>query len=351
MCATDRNHAAQRFIPKETTRSREAMKNLDRELLSHAIEHFKNKLKSHSKNNARFPSAKKIRSDPTLHFAIIVEQAQKLISEKSPKNLCGVGHWNADKDNLISLFARDLTQFITEENIVIPNIKSLVYGQKIIPEKALFNIARARILPNTYETITLHNHATEFQTYSIPFLIRLSIENKIKSVIGFIKSDVKRHNKIKYDTEEFPAATLIQELNKLDCLNLPCTFEDLQEIYTWSCRFCHTGKKEYLWLNMKAIEVLSPFFAHDENLKIQINIQKLWGEGVLNPAAILEKLTMHPGALKPLFYLKKGWSIKKLEDSLNNTKTIALTPYTFYLSESALDETTPFYCSKLGVFI
>ncbi len=328
------------------------MKNSSTEILELTISHLAKIKKKHTSKSIRFPLSKKIKKDATEHFLIIIEQAEKIISKRDDCLLCGLPHWDNDKEFLENFFADDLMQFLTEEKITIPGINSLVYAQNSIPEKAAFNIARSRLLPSTYSSIELANHSVAYQTFSIPFLIRLTIENKLKSIIGFVKSDIKRPGiPVIRDTQEFPVTGLIQELKHLNCLDLPCSLEDLQEIYKWSCQFCHTGKKEYLWLHLKAIEILSPLFSHDEHLKCQIEVQTLWGCGVLKPEIMLEKLIDHKGPCLPLYYLNKGWSIKKLENALNNPKNKSITPYKFYLSESALDERSAFYCNKNKIYI
>lgn len=316
------------------------------ETLKHAIKHFSKNQKKPSKKTINFPSTNKIRSNHDQYFSVIAEQAQKLINDTTTDRLCGIEHWQEDRERLIERFTSDLIQFLTTENISITGINTLTYGQNIIPDKAAFNIARSQLLPNTYKSINLNNHKSEYQIYSIPFLIRLAIENKLKSIIGFTKSDTKHKNRTQKNTQEFPVSPLITELKKLDCLNIPCSLDDLQNIYKWSCNFCHTGKKEYIWLSLKAIELVSPLFEHEEQLKRQINIQQLWGHCVLSPEFTIEKLMNHKGPTHPLYYLKTGWSIKKLERELNTTKTNSLMPYIFYLSETALDESSPFYCSR-----
>ncbi|MBX8489871.1 hypothetical protein K5D42_08390 [Pseudomonas cichorii] len=317
------------------------------EILRIAIDHFMSVQKESADKSIRFPSSKRIRTNPAEHFSIIVEQANKVISNKGDCMLSGLRHWDEDKVFLESFFAREIIQFITEEKINIPGITSATYAQTTIPAEASFNIARSRLLTQTYASIELANHTVAYQTFSIPFLIRLAIENKLKSVIGFVKSDIVRpKTPPRLDTQEFPVSVLIQELKRLKCLNLPCNLDDLQEIYNWSCRFCHTGKKEYLWLNLKALEVLAPLFSYEEHFKCQIEIQTLWGVGVLTPESMNKKTIEHKGPCLPLYYLKKGWCIQKLERTLNNTKNPSLKPYRFYLSESALDERSAFYCSK-----
>ncbi|MEE4374653.1 hypothetical protein V2J67_20040 [Pseudomonas alliivorans] len=328
------------------------MKNSNTEILELTVSHLTKKIKKNTGNFICFPLSNKIKKDATENFSIIIEQAKKIISNRGDCLLCGLQHWDDDKEFLENFFADDLMQFLTEQQITVPGLTSLVYAQNIIPEKAAFNIARSRLLPSTYQSIDLANHSVAYQTYSIPFLIRLAIENKLKRIIGFVKSDIRPpKGQIKRGTQEFPVTGLIQELKKLKCLNLPCSLDDLQEIYKWSCQFCHTGKKEYLWLNLKAIEILSPLFSHDEHIKCQVEIQTLWGCGVLRPEIILDKLIEHKGPTLPLYYLNKGWSITKLEKALNNAKGKSLASYKFYLSESALDERSAFYCNKNNIHI
>lgn len=322
------------------------------EILELTINHL-TKIGSRQKSKViKFPSVTKLKKEPEAHFSVIVEQAKKILANCKGQPLCGLEHWEEDKEFLISFFADDLMQFLTEKKIRVPSINSLVFAQTMIPEKAIFNIARSRVLPATYGSIELANHPIAYQTFSIPFLLRLAIENKIKSIIGFVSSDIVRSKGLAiFNTQDIPVAGLIRELKALNCLSIPCSLDDLEQIYKWSCQFCHTGRKEYMWLSLKAIDVLAPLFSHDENLGCEVEIQTLWKEDVLTPAAALEKLIMHKGPCRPLYYLSCGWSTKKLESALNNSANKALKGYKFHLSDSALDEASAFYCNKNKVFI
>ncbi|AQY64187.1 hypothetical protein PverR02_03720 [Pseudomonas veronii] len=323
----------------------------DDEVLGIVVSHLTKLRKNRREKEVRFPLDRKLRSGPEEHFNIIIEQARKLIDGRTNERLCGLQFWDGDEKGLKRLFANDLQQFLAAENIFIPEI-SLVHAQTLIPDKAAFNIARSRLLPVTYKSIELANHASAFDYFSVPFLIRLSIENKLKKIIGFVKSDVARPGRAsRLDTQEFPVTSLILELKKLGCLDLPCDFEDLLQIYNWSCRFCHTGQKEYLWLSMKAIEILSPLFSSEKHLECEIKIQSLWGYGVLKSQVLLNKTYTHVGPCQPLYYFGKGWGIHKLQQVLNTTDTASLKAYTFYLSESALGERSGFYCQKNKVHI
>ncbi|WP_122411570.1 hypothetical protein [Pseudomonas viridiflava] len=322
------------------------------EILELTINHL-TKIGSKQKSKAvRFPNVTKLKKEPEEHFLVIVEQAKKVLNNCKRQPLCGLEHWGEDREFLIRFLADDLMQFLTEKEIRVPGINSLVFAQSTIPEKAIFNIARSRMLPATYGSIELANHPVAYQTFSIPFLLRLAIENKIKSIIGFVSSDIVRPNSpVIFNTQDIPVAGLIRELKALKCLTIPCSLDDLEQIYKWSCQFCHTGRKEYLWLSLKAVDILAPLFSYDENLGCQVDIQTLWKGDSLTPEATLERLIMHKGPCRPLYYLCSGWSTKKLESALNSSAIKVLKSYRFHLSDSALDEGSAFYCSKNNTFI
>lgn len=139
----------------------------------------------------------------------------------------------------------------------------------------------------------------------------------------------------------------IQELIKLKCLDLPCSLSDIANIYTWSCSFCHTGKKEYVWLSLKALEVLAPLFLYEEQKKYQIDITTLWRrKSALTESSLIELMRDYKGFLKPIYYFRDEFSIKGLQDSLNNSNNKNLAHYTFHLSETELGEVEYFYCTE-----
>lgn len=301
--------------------------------------------------DVRFPHKNSLENNPYSHFPVLVEQAEKLLKPESDFSILGFKSGFKDRNFLIEIFINDLELFATKHEISIRDNPFAYYAQSKISDHAFFHLAASSTLPKTYSTIELNGHKESFDIYSIPFKIRIALENKIKNIIGFESCDIKRGNKIKKRVSEIPVSMIIQELIKLKCLDLPCSLEELSNIYSWSCSFCHTGEKEYIWMSLKAIEVTSLLFLHDEQKKNEIPVDELWNNCNLTPEEIASKLIDYQGFPYPLYYLKKEWSIEKLEKELNNTKNPSLQPYKFHLTELKLDEVKCFYCAETNQLV
>ncbi|HCG5131754.1 hypothetical protein P3535_22865 [Vibrio parahaemolyticus] len=308
-------------------------------------------LTGENKSLVGFPSKKQLGIDNKESLRVLVEQAEKLLTNRVDYCVFNKGMGIKDREKLLELFIADVEQFATEYELKISDKFMLRLFQSRISDHAFFHLASSSILPKTYESIDLLQHEGTFNVYSIPFKLRVAIENKIKSMIGFQSCDITRHGEVKKGTEEFPVTMIIQELIKLKCLNLPCSLQCVLNIYSWSCSFCHTGKKEYLWMSMKALETLSLLFLFEEQKKKEISIADLWHRCVLTEEYLVKKLVNYKGFSSPLYYLKHGWSIDMLQERLNNSKNKNLKPYKFYLSELALDEWKGFYCSSSGRWV
>ena len=46
---------------------------------------------------------------------------------------------------------------------------------------------------------------------------------------------------------------------------------ELIEVYRWACGFTHTGKREYIWFILEALQAISPLFLYEENKKYKIS--------------------------------------------------------------------------------
>lgn len=298
-----------------------------------------------------FPSKKDLRGESNASLRVLVEQAEKLLTNRMDYCVFNKCMGIKDRQGLVKLFIKDVEQFATEYGFKISDNFTASYSQSKISDHAFFHLASSSILPKTYESIDLHQHEETFSIYSIPFKLRVAIENKIKSMIGFESCDITRNGKVKKETDEFPVTMVIQELIKLKCLNITPSLQCVSNIYTWTCSFCHTGKKEYLWMSLKAIEMLSFIFLFDEQKKHEISITELWSDSDLSEESLVSKLIEYKGFTSPLYYLKDEWSVGRLQESLNNSKNKNLKPYRFNLSEVALDEWKGFYCSSSGQWI
>lgn len=302
-----------------------------------------------SESSVYFPSKNEIDNNASL--SVLVEQAEKLLDNNIDYCIFNKNIGVKDRQGLLKLFIADVEQFATNNALIISDKFLASYSQSRISDHAFFHLASSSILPKTYESIDLHQHEETFSLYSIPFKLRVAIENKIKSIIGFQSCDITRNGEVKKGTNEFPVTMIIQELIRLKCLNIQSSLQPISNIYTWSCSFCHTGNKEYLWMSMKAIEVLSSIFLFSNQKKHQISIMEVWKKNGLSEELLTSSLRDYKGFTSPLYYIKEGWSISSVQEKLNNSKNKNLKPYKFNLSEVALDECSSFYCSSLGEWV
>ncbi len=307
-----------------------------------------NKERVNKKITGRFPNKKELKENNEVHINIIIEQGEKLLNLSQNSTLFGLEFHHYDKAVLMKQFISDLEQFATMKNIHLGGGFILSLGQSKIPEHAFFHLAASSLLPNTYKTIE-QNAGKVFDTYSIPFKIRVAIENKIKSIIGFKSLAIIKNNGDKINSNEFPFAGVINELISTNCLELPCSLKDVKNIYQWGCEFCHTGEKEPVWLSMKALEIIALLFIYEHQKKNEINVIELWG----HEEDIINKLIEYKGVVNPLFYFKDEWSVQKLQDHLNKDgiqkkicKMRGIKEIKFNLSETELSEVSGYFCGR-----
>ncbi|MGG4610386.1 hypothetical protein [Providencia sp. Me31A] len=312
------------------------------------IENLKIKYDIKNKKIENFPSKKDMNID--VNIQIFIEQATELLNHpKIAKKILGIEIEPEDNNILINFFIHDIEQYATLNNLDLNN-HSLHYGQYRISGGALFHYARSKLLPNTYKTIDQVSIG-DFDSYSIPFKIRLSLEDKIKSIIGFdrIESIDLKGNKV--ISKEMPMAYILKKIEETDSLNLPCSINNIRNIYQWSCSFCHTGVKEPIWLMAKAIDLISPLFNYESQKKYEINCYDLWSNDGLSENDLVLKMKESGTFSQVLYFFKKDWSIKKFEDAINNSdkkkyKLHGVENTRFYLEEKNLDEVFHYYCGK-----
>jgi len=305
-----------------------------------------------NKGEDSFPDKNKLNSGNEEHIKIIVEQGKKLLDLSQGSMFFGLNYHPDDKSPLIKLFTSDLEQFATERGLHLGGKHILLYGQSKIPDHALFHLAASSLLPNTYTTIQ-QTAGLAFNLYSVPFKIRVSLENKIKSIIGFKSLDVIKKDGQKVESYEFPFSHILKELTYTECLDLPCSLKNIKKIYQWSCGFCHTGEKEPLWLSMKALELISPLFIYKYQKIYEIDASDLWHKYVLSKEYLEEKArdqTMFP---RPVYMFRTGWSVNKLQTHLNKPENPTrkykrgdAKEIIFNLSEKELNEVQCYYCSR-----
>jgi hypothetical protein len=225
------------------------------------------------KNNdfkGNFPNPSSIKNKPQQNLNIIVEQAERVIAAIDDPSLyvdhIGILPSSVDVKLIARLFVNDIEQFSTD-NPDLKLIENKVYfAQNQLPGYTLFRLSRSRLLPDTYEKhIDLLGQENVFSLYSIPFIVRLAIESKLKGMIGFKSSTIRLSDGHKKVSNEFPALKIINFLISSNLIESPLPFEELKKIYNWSCRFVHTGQKEYIWMSLKAISSLNILFSKDYN--------------------------------------------------------------------------------------
>ncbi|EFL9618754.1 hypothetical protein HZ84_003966 [Escherichia coli] len=301
-----------------------------------------------------FPDKKTIHTEEPVQLAIIAEQAERLAELKPKDKIFGLEYHESDHQALMKLFLDDLVQFTTQHNINLGfNIRS--YGQRRISEHAFYHLAVSPLLPATYKSIEQHGGRV-FEIYSIPFKIRAALELKLSSIVGFEHYEVMRDGKALRTSAELPFSRLLKALQAIDCLELPCSLDNIKNVYQWACDFCHTGEKEYLWLTMKALEIVSPLFIWKEQKKAEVTMSDLWPSEGMSEKEKYMRLINFQGFPQTLYYFREGWSVQKLQDTLNEmeeSKRIAaleknrnIESWVYHLSETKLAEANDYYCDR-----
>ncbi|MDR3005481.1 MAG: hypothetical protein LBV14_14765, partial [Acidovorax sp.] len=236
------------------------------------VDDIKNKFKAANISKDRaFPYKKDI-SKVEVNLNIFIEQASKLINKNKFLGFDFHEITEADVNEIASIYITDIQQYLTLKHDELPfNSNIAHWGQGVINDRDLFNIARGYVMRDSYRDIDRNFIPDIYKIYSVPFALRLAIENKLKKIIGFESCDITRRygskNITKTAQKEFPVTMIIKALKKMDCLNLPCGYSDISSIYSWASNFCHTAEKEPIWMISFAIEKLSPLFDYDGNKK------------------------------------------------------------------------------------
>ncbi|GAB7534276.1 hypothetical protein [Burkholderia sp. 3C] len=258
------------------------------------------KIKNHKKYNkkylGKFPSAKTLRENPLANLPIIVEQMQLIVDllTDHPHKPSLLGIWT-EKDDLVNLLDQiidEISELETELQEAIAT-KRVIFGQTVIPGHTLFTLARSTLLKATYNHIELQGQKQVIDSFSVIFLLRLSIESKLSTMMGFKSIKTINPNGSKFSSDHFPAGpafTFLKEYGDSYFL-LPISFAELKKIYDWSCRFVHSGRKEYIWMTLKAIDYVEKLFVGHSGTGFS-------GSRISN--------------------LKEGVSIDNLQDKLNN---------------------------------
>lgn len=279
------------------------------EELENILEHIKSHEKYDPKTyKGNFPNSNKLEEKPHQHFHIIVEQSERVLKilrdKQSDKIFLGVLSESSDLRKLVKLLTEDIRQFSTYSNLNF--LRSFCYSQSTLPSNTLFHLSRSYLLGETYKYIELLDQKSTYEIYAIPFLIRLAIEKKLKAMIGFSSSKIYFSNDSTKSSDQFPTGKIINFLKDSDLIVSTYPFNELKKIYEWSCRFVHTGHKEYIWMTLKAVDCLDQLFNRDNNHEGYQGVD--------------------------IVYLKEGVTLHDLESAINNS------PYFNKLTESSVKE-------------
>ncbi|TNB98425.1 hypothetical protein FHG55_05070 [Pseudomonas jessenii] len=248
-----------------------------------------NLIKSHEKYNSKyigaFPSERDL-ADPGAHLPVIAEElekiAEKLQSGQIKPNYLGVSTEATDLIALSEIIISEISelQFEFPELNIIPRITA---SQKSISGYTFLNHAREASLPHTYSFIELPDQKRILQQFSAPFYIRLALEDKFRNMVGFKFLKTTRGSRSQTD-ESFPMSLFIKFLMKKGSIffALNISLEDVKNIYSWSCKFVHTGQKEYRWLILKALDVVAHLFVNHQGMGGRVQ--------TLKPGMTLDKL-------------------------------------------------------------
>ena len=247
-----------------------------------------------------FPNPSSIKNKPHQHLNIIVEQAERVIAAIDDPSLhvdhIGILPTSVDMNSIAKIFASDIEQFATEN----PDLKLIenncCFAQNQLPSYTLFRLSRSKLLPDTYGSyIDFLEQENVFSLYAVPFLVRLAIECKLKGMVGFKSSEIRLSDGHVKVSNEFPALKIINFLTTSDLIESPMPFGELKKIYNWSCGFVHTGKKEYIWMSLKAVSNLNVLFSKDYN--------EYYG--------------------RRISYLKAGVTLAQLQSEINNSPSFS----------------------------
>ena len=280
-----------------------------------------------NKFKGNFPNPSSIKNKPRLHLNIIVEQAELIIAAIDDPNLytdyIGILPTSVDINSIARIFSKDIQQFATENSDLELFGNNLYFTQNRLPSYTLFSLSRSKLLPDTYSNIEMLGQEDTFSLYSVPFIVRLAIESKLKAIIGFKSSDIRLSNNHKKVSNEFPTLKIINFLSSSVLIESPLLFSELKKVYNWSCAFVHTGEKEYIWMSLKAVSSLRKLFSRDYN--------QVYG--------------------RKISYLKPGVTLAQLQAEINSSSSfsepgenkITEEKIILELSEDEFDETSGFW--------
>ncbi|CAM3242300.1 hypothetical protein [Moritella viscosa] len=226
-----------------------------------------------------------------------------VLSHEQPR-LMSVDLAEEDINQLINLHVKDMYRFATKNNIHLNGIRS--YGQEVFNPSALFHLAKKKLISSSF---TNHREAESegFDFYQIPFILRLAIENKVKTIIGYQTCFSLKNNK----ECPFPTSKVIKFLIKHEDCFLYENHE-LINVYQWSCTFVHDAKLDYIWNIVNAVSICNPIFDEMFNQKIRGRIERNVDTNDLDSFLNFLHET------QKVNFFNRRLNIKLLQDEVNN---------------------------------
>jgi len=83
-------------------------------------------------------------------------------------------------------------------------------------------------------------------------------------MIGFVKAEEITKNNIR-KPKDFLTSKILLALSQSSIIKSPVSFNEIKNIYEWSCNFTHTGEKDFVWLRLVALEYIDVLFKHPHN--------------------------------------------------------------------------------------
>lgn len=264
-----------------------------------------------------FPDKHKI-LDPQENLILIIKHGNNILKNFEKKSLDFIY-----EEKLLNIFIKHIYEYLLKENIYIPGIP-LGFGQEYFTSKPLYHIAKSKIFHEKYSNIDLLNSG-DFELYTVPFILRLCIETKIKSIIGF-ESLTKCINNNFINDFNIPVKDVLRILSLSKIIDFPVQFNTLMNIYDWSCQFTHNANKENIWITLEALEILDPIFLYTE--------EKSRHQSVLDE---------NHHFYEYLNYLKPNFELIDLENEINNNQISKRKKYKFKLNKEKLGSKHPIY--------
>ena len=224
------------------------------------IEEIKSNKNFPDKNpSENFPD-KNARDSISVNLFLVVKY---LTLVKNKSKFADISFCSSDYEFIEKKLVEHFYEYVTEKKITFKK-DTMHIAHRIISPHHAFHTAMSRIFRNSYEETNFRDEAYIYDFFSIPFTIRLAIEKKIKKIIGFkYVIDEKYNRKI----HSIPITKVINCLQK-NLTKIPNPLlSDIKEVYKWGCGFTHTGRREYIWFVLEALQCIAPLFIYEQRCR------------------------------------------------------------------------------------